>query len=215
MGCIVDYYQRMSTLTPLECIEKLRELETLLNKMLDRYHSESMESKAMAKVYIRDSQPILAKACLKRCRLLDHQMSSIAQRISTCEQQRLSIEQMQSMQQQVDLMRDTTRTYKNYLKVHDIDKIENLQNTLKQAILDSCDITEVLTEDVAPELDEEELENELKSLMLAESINRSFPTTPEIQPEFERHGSELHRKGEASSPLTRHVSGRLAVSNVF
>ena len=151
----------------------------------------------MAKKYVQDDQRILAKACLRRCRLLDHQMVSISQRISKCEEQRLAIEQMQSMNQQVSVLRDTTRTFNTFIKNHDIDRIESLQDTLKQAILDTCDINEVLSEELTPMLDEDDLESELKSLMLSESINRSFPSTPEIHPQFPKL---------PGSPLAKNVS---------
>ena len=197
----MTYYRNMANLTPMECIEKLREIETVLHKMLDRYRIESVESKNMAKRYINDDQRILAKACLRRCRLLDHQMISISQRISKCEEQRLAIEQMQSMNQQVAVLRDTTRTFNTFIKTHDIDRIESLQDTLKQAILDTCDINEVLSEELTPILDEDDLESELKSLMLSESINRSFPSTPEIGPHFPKlPGSPLPKTVTNATP---------------
>ena len=201
MGCIMAYYRNITSLTPIECIQKLREMELILTKMLDRYRSEAVESKEMARNYVRDDQPILAKACLKRCKMLDHQMASIVQRISNCEAKRLAIENMESMSQQVQLTRETTRTFKSFLRKHDIDKIESLQDTLKQAILESCDISDVLQEELTPMLDDEdELENELKSMMLSESIRKSFPSTPEVHVQFPRVPQTKPEKKSARPP---------------
>lgn len=206
MGCVLTYFQKMSTLTPQECIDKLREIEAILYKMQEKYRLQIDDSKKMAKQYVRDDNRILAKAAIRRSKMLEHQIGNIAQRLYTCEQQRLAIEQINTMNLQVDMMNTSARTFKAFLKQNDLDKIQSLQDSLQQAILDTCDINETLNEDLQPLMfDDDELESELRSLMLTTSIHDSFPSTPEIAPTFEQTPSPLgrHNHSRKSDSSTR------------
>jgi len=195
----------MSALTPQECIDKLREIESILNKMQDRYRKESLESCTMAKQYVRDDQKIMAMACLRRKKMLEHQMNSISQRILACEQKRLAIEQINTVNLQVDMMEHTANTFRKFLRKNDLDRIQNLQETLQQAIMDTCDINETLSEEIQPLMfDDSELETELQNLILNNNIAEHFPEIPNVEPRF--------KNTAASSPLAKHAEKRSPVA---
>ena len=99
---------------------------------------------------------------------------------------------MQSLEKDIQLVRETTKTFKSFIRDNQVQQVESLQESLRSAIENSCDIAEVFSEELTPMLDEGELEDELKSMMLTESINRSFPTIPDVP--------------LPSSPLAKHVS---------
>lgn len=190
----------------------------ILEKMQDRYSKECSESKHMAVKYAKEDQKVLAKACLRRCKMLQSQMANISARRSVCEQKRFAIEQINSVNMQVSAMQSTAKTFKVFLKQNDLDRIQDLQETLQQAIIDTCDINEALSEELPllNSYDEGDLEDELNSLMLTSEIQRSFPTTPEIHAAFpEVPTSPLHkhefRRGEIrdESPKRLTVGSRV------
>ena len=188
------YFQNSYALTPTECVQKLREIESVLQKMVDKYRKERAESKAMAQRYAAEDQRVLAMACLRRIRVLDHHLGSISLRITACEQKRLAVENISSMKMEVDAMEDTSRTFKSFLRNNDLthERIEKLQDSLQQSILDTCDLQETLSEDMQPLMyDDAELEEELKNMMLTANIQKTFPDVPQVRPVFERETSPL------------------------
>lgn len=219
MGCVITYFQQLSSLTPQECIEKLREIEMILEKMQDRYSKECSESKNLAVKYAKDDQKVLAKACLRRCKMLESQMANISARRAVCEQKRFAIEQINSVNMQVSAMQSTARTFKVFLKQNDLDRIQDLQENLQQAIIDTCDINEALSEELPllNSYDEGDLEDELRSLMLTSEIQRSFPSTPEIHAQFpEVPTSPLHQYEHRRNSEFNQNPKRLSVgSRVF
>ena len=201
MGCLMALFQNSYALTPTECIHKLREIESVLHKMVEKYKNERTEAKQMAHRYVAEDQRVLAMACLRRIKVLDHHLGSISLRITACEQKRLAVENINSMKLEVDAMEDTNRAFKSFLKNNDLthERIQKLQDSLQQAILDTCDIQETLSEDMQPLLyDDSELEEELKNMMLTSNIKKVFPEVPSVHPVFERE----------TSPLPYSVSGR-------
>ena len=176
MGCLITHLRKLSALTPIECIEKLREIELILEKMQDKYSKEAKESKAMARKYAIDDQRVLAKACLRRVKMLENQMANLSARRAVCEQKRLAIEQINSVNMQVDAMQSTAQTFSVFLKQNDLDRITDLQENLQQAIIDTCDINEALSEELPlmASYDENDLEAELQTLLLNTNVEKNL-----------------------------------------
>ena len=82
---------------------------------------------------------------------------------------------------QIDALRDTTKIMKNFTKTNNIEKIEQLTDTMNELQDNIMDINETLNTDVI-QFDEHELEHELNELNRTDpNIIATFPVIPQDQ----------------------------------
>lgn len=180
MGClpISRFLHSFSTPTPQECVEQLKDIESILHKLMERYQREALESREEARRLARQQYKYGAKARLKRARMLDHQLAGVAMRLAACESKRLAIEQLSTIEMQVGAVKESSKTFKKFLKEHDLEKIEQLQESLSEMITEVCDISSTLEEEVQPLMvSDEDLDKELESLMLIQEVH-DMPIAP-------------------------------------
>ena len=180
MGCMIAKvrraYGQLYTLTPQQCIQRLCETENILRKLMARYSREALEARHRAHTCARNHDKIQAMSFLKKARMLDHQAASLAIRVSAVEAKRLSIEQLGALGMQVDSMSETSKTFKSFLKTHQIDRIEKLKDELSDMITETCDIGDTLSEELPlMHFDDDDLENELNTLLLVDNIKNTYP----------------------------------------
>lgn len=169
-------YNQLYTLTPEQCIHRLGETENILRKLMARYSREALEARQRAHLCVKEKDKIQAMSFLKKAKMLDHQATSLARRVSAVEAKRLSIEQLGALGMQVDSMSETSRTFKKFLKKHDIDKIEKLKDDLSDMITETCDISDSLSEELPlMQFDDDDLEKELSDLMLVDDLKNTYP----------------------------------------
>lgn len=196
MGCMVARLRRgiknLYTLTPQQCIQRLCETENILRKLMARYSHESLEAREKAHACVRKGDKIQAMSYLRKARMLDHQASSLSNRVAAVESKRLSIEQLGVLGMQVESMTETSKTFKSFLKAHQIDRIEKLKDDLGEMIASTCEIGDTLAEELPlMDCDDDDLERELQNLMLVDDVKKSFsshfstielPEVPESSP---------------------------------
>ena len=180
MGCMIAKVRRMYgqlyTLTPQQCIQRLCETENILRKLMARYSREALEARQKAHACARNHDKIQAMSYLKKARMLDHQAASLALRVSAVEAKRLSIEQLGALGMQVESMSETSKTFKSFLKTHQIDRIEKLKDELSDMITETCDIGDTLSEELPlMQFDDDDLEKELNTLLLVDDIKNTYP----------------------------------------
>lgn len=169
-------YSQLYTLTPEQCIRRLSETENILRKLMARYSREALEARQQAHACAREKDKIQAMSFLRKARMLDHQATSLALRVSAVEAKRLSIEQLGALGMQVDSMSETSKTFKRFLKKHDIDKIEKLKDDLSDMITETCDISDSLSEELPlMQFDDDDLEKELHALLLVDDLKNTYP----------------------------------------
>lgn len=203
MGCILVHIRSLASLSPQECIEKLRSIENILQKQEERYSVESRKAKEQALQHVKQDSRVLALACLRRRKMLDAQIKNISMRRAVCEQKRLSIEQLSSVGMQVMAMKETARTFKSFLKENDINKVEDIADQLSDAIASTCEITELISEEL-PLLshdDDDDIESELQSLLLTQHIekNLDFPVAPNTELNKESKSNSDEKKGRVAA----------------
>lgn len=78
---------------------------------------------------------------------------------------RYQLESLNVTKMHIKAVQTTTKTYRQFLDEHDIEKVERLQDTLVEMIDDACEINETLnTSPSAFEVDEDEIEREYDSI---------------------------------------------------
>ena len=78
---------------------------------------------------------------------------------------RYQLESLNVTKMHIKAVQSTTKTYRQFLDEHDIEKVERLQDTLAEMIEDACEINDTLTSaQPAFEIDEDEIEREYDSI---------------------------------------------------
>ena len=157
---------------------QLKDIEAILHKLMDRYQREALEAREEARRLAKQKYKYGAKACLKKARMLDQQLAGVAARLSACESKRLAIEQLSTIEMQVGAVKESSKTFRKFLKEHDLEKIEQLQENLSEMITEVCDISSTLEEEVQPLMvSDEDLDKELEALMILEDVH-NMPIAP-------------------------------------
>jgi hypothetical protein len=88
----------------------------------------------------------------------------------------------------LNAIKQTTNTFKQFLKANDIDKVCDMQETLTEMITDACEITEVISStDSIEGIDDDEIEKEyLKMVEETRDVSQVksqivFPSIPSQQ----------------------------------
>jgi len=110
-------------------------------------------------------------------------MSSATKRLLAIDQQILTLEGIKMSALHLETVKFTTTTMKKYMKQQDINKVEDLMDTLGEYIADATDISNIISEDISPQdldYDDESLERELEELGRSD---RLWPVAPTHRPE--------------------------------
>ena len=93
-------------------------------------------------------------------------MESASKRLLSLDQQQLHLESIKMTALHLDAIRTSTKTLKSYMKQADIDKVEEMQDSLSELIAQSTDIQNILSDEMdnGIVMDESELEAELEEL---------------------------------------------------
>ena len=172
----------------VECIQQLQDVERTLECLVQKYDKQIAEQRRLAK------QKMHRRAdCMRHVRtvhMIRHHKRSMENRLFACQNKRYQLESLNVTKMHIRAVKTTTITYKNFLRQHDLDKVEQLQDTLADMIEDACAINETLAETPAEfEVDEDELEREYETLCSELQLPEAptdIPATAE-----EQHALEL------------------------
>lgn len=110
-------------------------------------------------------------------------MHSATKRLLAIDQQILTLEGIKMSALHLETVKFTTLTMKKYMKQQDINKVEDLMESLGEYIADATDISNIISEDISPQdldYDDESLERELEELGRSD---RLWPAVPLHKPE--------------------------------
>ncbi len=78
---------------------------------------------------------------------------------------RYQLESLNVTKMHIKAVQSTTKTYRQFLDEHDIEKVERLQDTLTEMIEDACEINDTISSpQIAFEIDDDEIEREYNSI---------------------------------------------------
>jgi len=164
-----------------ESIVKIKEVSYLLQQQISKYDSETIMAKKQLQIAISNKESKRAQIYyLKKKKLLEHHLNSASQRLLALNQQQLNLESIKMTALHFETIKQTTFTLKTYMKQTDVDKVEEMADTLADYIAESTDIQNILTQDVnGLEFDDSALEMELNQL---ESGGIQLPVVPTHRP---------------------------------
>ena len=163
-------------------IVKIKEVSKLLQQQITKYDSEINMAIKQLQISIKNKESKRAQIYyLKRKKLLEHHLNSASQRLLALNQQQLNLESIKMTALHFETIKQTTYALKNYMKQTDVDKVEEMSDTLAEYIADSTDIQNILSQDVTGiEFDDSELEEELHQL---ETVDVPLPVVPTHKPQ--------------------------------
>lgn len=119
---------------------------------------------------------------LKRKKILDHYMGVCQKRRELLMNKEYEVEQLNITAMQIEALKKTVGVFQHFNKHNNIDKIEELQDTLQELTDNVTDIDGLLQSQPMLEFDEEELEKELELLEPPNTITPiatfAFPQVP-------------------------------------
>ena len=107
---------------------------------------------------------------LKQKKIVIHYMNQCRQKINQVMQKQYAVEQLNLTAMQIETLQETVGVFETFNKKHNIDKIEELQNTMADLTDQVMDINETIgSEPLLDDFNEEELLKELNSFDVQES----------------------------------------------
>jgi phosphate uptake regulator len=123
-------------------------------------------------------------------------------RLTACMNKRYQLESLNVTKMHIKAVQITTKTYRQFLDEHDIEKVERLQDTLAEMIEDACEINETLTTpQSAFQIDDDEVEREYESICAEVQLPIAPTEFPSIFPVVESK-SESESEELEMVPLT-------------
>lgn len=169
----------------VESIHQLQGVETTLGQLIDKYDRQIREERRLARQKMHHKPD-----CMRHVRtihMIRLHRERLEQRMTNCMNKRYQLESLNVTKMHIRAIRTTTKTYRQFLQQHDIDKIEQLQDTLADMIEDACDINESLAQTPpALDIDEDEIAREYDTLCAEIQI----PVMPEVPQHAPRHETE-------------------------
>jgi len=188
MGCAFGKKSQQGVL--MKNMERLRNIDTLLTTMQKKYEHQIEEIDDTVKCGVRSGT--------RKSDLLMHlrKKKIIAQYIKQCGAQReqvihklYALEQLSIASMQLEAMKSTAAVFKTFTKLHNVEKIEQLQESMEEYQDQIMEIDTVLGQDMV-RVDEDELEIELQDLYNSPTANvlppmATFPSVPQDEEVYE------------------------------
>ena len=181
-----------------EVITSLRRIDTLLHEMILKYERELAETQTLLHDAIQQKQSrARLRQLLRRKKLLEKHADECQTRLSVSLHKQCALEQLELTRLQLAAVEQAGAVYYQFTRLHDLDRVEQLQSDMEHMQEDVMDVHTLL---VSPTMDidvTEELE-ELEQLVRAEPQPEPLPLPepeqeplPEPEPEPEPEPVEL------------------------
>lgn len=151
--------------SPGEAIQRLREIEEMLNKKQDFLESKvKLELEAAKKHGTKNKRAALA--ALKRKRRYEKQLAQIDGTLTTIEYQREALENANTNTEVLKIMSLAAKALKNAHENMDVDKVHDLMDEVQEQQEIANEISEAISNPVAfgTDVDEDDLLEELETL---------------------------------------------------
>lgn len=178
----------------IECIQQMQQVEKTLGLLVDKYEVQIREQQqhARKKLYRKTE-------CMRHMRtihIIRHHKQKLEARLTSCMDKRYHLESLNVTKMHIEAVKTTGLTFKRFLKEHDIQRVEQLQETLTDMIEDACEINDTLSRTSGPfEVDDSEVEDEYEQLC----AQIQMPEVPTDRPQWgELHELRLDDEEETS-----------------
>jgi hypothetical protein len=133
--------------------------------MISKYERQEEEITENIKTRLADgvAKKKLVNA-MRRKKVVQHYIDICSKRVESIVAKRYAMEQLTITKMQIDAMKDTSVVFKQFTRLHDVDKVEEMNETLQELTEQVMDINNVFENDTLV-FDDDELEAELNSLV--------------------------------------------------
>lgn len=154
---------KSTTTQVIECIHQLQDVENTLQRLVDKYESQIRAEQRFVRQKIHRKPDCMRH--MRTIKIIKHHKHNMEQRLTACMNKRYQLESLNVTKMHIKAVKTTTKTYRQFLNENDIEKVEQLQDTLTEMIEDACEINQVISETPSAfEVDEEEVEREYDSI---------------------------------------------------
>jgi hypothetical protein len=177
-----------STRQIVESVQQMQSVEKTLSTLIAKYNKQIKEEKRLARQKIYSKNESIHH--VRKYQIIRHHKQKLEKRLESCMNKRYQLEALNVTRMHLSAIKMTSRTFRQFLNENDVEKVEQLQETLTSMIEDACEINESMETDVF-EVDEAELEDEYNSICASIQLPE-VPTTPieisnAIEIDFDEH----------------------------
>lgn len=199
MGCLQSMLKPSHPSAGRRCLDELNQIDNLLKEMVAKYDRQRVSLDGEIRMGLRrneDKAVLLQK--LRQKRIVIHYMGKVRDRINTIMQKKYAIEQLNLTAMQVQALKHTSSLFKDFNKKNNIDKIEELNDTMQELTEQVLEIGETLGSEPLIDIDDDELLNELNELCsepepsIVSTIG--MPMAPENDVEYQLRSKQLQQE---------------------
>lgn len=166
---------KSATTQVIECIHQIQDVESTLQRLIDKYEIQIRNEQRLVRQKIHRKPDCMRH--MRTIQIIRHHKHNMEKRLTACMNKRYQLETLNVTKMHIKAVKTTTKTYRQFLNEHDIEKVEQLQDTLTEMIEDACEINQVVNETPSVfEVDEDEVQREYDSIC-AELQLPEAPTT--------------------------------------
>lgn len=158
----------------VEAVQQLQTVENTLTTLINKYNKQIVSERQLARRKLNNKTEAMHH--VKKSQIIRHHKQKLEHRLEACMHKRLQLESLNVTKMHLKAVKQTAKTFKQFLNENDIEKVEQLQDALSGMISDACEINETLQTD-SFEVDEDEIlqeyENMCETIQLAD-----LPTVP-------------------------------------
>ena len=161
----------------VDCIQQMQKVEKTLSLLIEKYEKQIKEQrqKARQKLYRKDD----CKRHVKTIMIIKHHKQKLEDRLNACQNKRYNLESLNVTKMHIDAVKMTSTAFSQFLKDNDIERVEQLKESLTEMIDDACEINDTLTRSEGPfTVDDDEIEEEYKQMQLEIQL----PAAPSNEP---------------------------------
>jgi hypothetical protein len=166
----------------VECIQQLQQVEVTLGKLIDKYEKQIREQKLQARSKMNNKSDCMRH--VRTMRIIKHHKSQLENRLVAGMSRRYHLESLNVTKMHIQAIQTTSATFKQFLNQHDVEKVNEIQDTLEEMIEDACEINDIVAKD-SFSVDESEYEEDYQMLLaevqspgVSEGDGLVFPQVP-------------------------------------
>ena len=144
------------------CIQKLRGVIKTLNDVIANAERQQATLRIDARDALRKKQRQRATYLVKRAKQYDKQIGEMHRRVLACTQKIILLQNMHMSSLQLDALQQATRTFRGFVRQHDVDRVEKLRDELEDHMEQVMEIDDIMRIET---YDDEDVEEELLELL--------------------------------------------------
>ena len=143
----------------VDCIQQMQKVEKTLSLLINKYEKQIRDQRQQARQKLNRKND--CKRHVRTIMIIKHHKQKLEDRYTACMNKRYHLESLNVTKMHMDAVKLTGQTFSQFLKENDIQRVEELTNSLSDMIDDACEINDTLAQNTGPyEADDDEIEEE-------------------------------------------------------